>query len=232
MLIRFIKKANIFFHNLYIFRFVSNKKKFTSIWKTNYWSDSESLSGPGSNMEYTKNIRKELPILFNKFNIKSIFDAPCGDFYWMKEVLKNANVNYTGGDIVYELIELNNQKYKSTKINFINFDLTIDKYPDSDLWICRDVLFHLSNKDIFLTLQNFIKSDIQYMLTTTHFTDSNWENIDINSGSFRLIDLFKKPYLFPQNVLYRFNDYIEPHPAREMCLFSRKDIIDVVNKFK
>ena len=232
MLKRLVLKLNIYFHDLYLFRFASNKRKFTSIWKTNYWSDSESLSGPGSNLEYTKNIRIKLPILFKNFCITSVFDTPCGDFFWMKEVLKGLDIKYIGGDIVNEIIVLNNQKYKSVNIDFIKFDLTKDKFPDCDLWICRDVLFHLSNKDILLSLQNFIKSDVKYILTTTHFPSLDWRNSDINSGSFRLIDLFQKPYLFPQNVLYRFDDYIDPHPPREMCLFSRNDIIDVLNNFK
>jgi hypothetical protein len=229
---RFCIKLNKFFHDLYLFKFKSNKKKFTSIWKTNYWNDSESLSGPGSNLSYTENIRKELPILFNKFEIKSIFDAPCGDFFWMKKVIYDSDIQYLGGDIVNELVFLNNQRFSSDNISFIEFDITIDKYPECDLWICRDVFFHLSNKDIFLALEKFSNSNIKYILTTTHFPSYSWKNSDINTGSFRLIDIFQKPFSFPSNnVLYRFDDYTEPHPPREMCLFSRNEIVDLVNKY-
>ena len=215
-----------------IFKLNNNKRKFTSIWKTNYWNDAESLSGPGSNMDYTKNIRKELPLLFTEFNIKSVFDAPCGDFFWMKEVLKNLEINYIGGDIVNDLVDLNNLKYKKQNIKFINFDITIDKFPNCDLWICRDVLFHLSNKDIFLALHKFVESECKYILTTTHLPDKKWVNSDISSGSFRLIDLFQSPYSFPVNVHYRFNDYIDPHPPREMCLFSKNDIKKIINNYR
>jgi hypothetical protein len=93
------------------------------------------------------------------------------------------------------------------------------------------VLFHLSNKDIFLALDKFINSDCKYILTTTHLPNKNWENCDISSGSFRLIDLFQIPYSFPNSVLYRFNDYIDPHPPREMCLFSKNDIKQVIKNY-
>ncbi len=39
--------------------------------------------------------------------------------------------------------------------------------PKADLWLCRDVLFHLPNKDVITVLANFANSEIPYLLTTT-----------------------------------------------------------------
>ena len=49
-------------------------------------------SGPGSTIEYTKNLRFHLPIIIDKFNVKTLLDAPCGDLVWMSTILKNNNL--------------------------------------------------------------------------------------------------------------------------------------------
>src|ERR1017187_10086947 len=85
----------------------SVEDRFTRIFTAKYWGDEESVSGPGSRLETTENIRRLLPDLIDKFSIKSIFDAPCGGFYWMKFILHKVDVKYIGGDIVKKLVEKN-----------------------------------------------------------------------------------------------------------------------------
>ena len=85
----------------------SNEDRFTWIYKKKIWSKGESRSGPGSTLKYTENLRKQLPILFQKYSIQKIFDAPCGDFNWMRLVVDKLDVNYLGADIVPELIKNN-----------------------------------------------------------------------------------------------------------------------------
>jgi hypothetical protein len=48
---------------------------------------------------------RDMPPLIEKFSIKSMFDAPCGDFNWMKLVLDKVKVDYVGADIVKPLID-------------------------------------------------------------------------------------------------------------------------------
>src|SRR5262249_32666360 len=67
----------------------SLEDRFAVLYKTCYWGgdkQNESFSGPGSTLEYTQVLRRELPKLFEQFAIRSVFDAPCGDFKWMKHV--------------------------------------------------------------------------------------------------------------------------------------------------
>ena len=82
------------------------KEIFEKIIKENSWSRgrTESPCGPGSSIKYTENLRLHFPLLVEKFNIKSILDAPCGDFNWMKLVVPTLDVDYTGADIVSVLI--------------------------------------------------------------------------------------------------------------------------------
>lgn len=207
------------------------EKAFTEIYKNGIWNhQNETLSGRGSALDATIDIRHNLPILVEKFKISSILDAPCGDFNWMKEVLPNLNVNYTGADIVKNLIKINSKKYKSDKINFIHLDITQDALPDNDLIICRDCLFHLHPIDVVKFFINFSKSNIKYLLTSTHINQNNFNNISkLKAGNFKPIDLFSHPYNLTKDVLYRFDDYIPNHMPREMIMFDREQII---NRYK
>jgi hypothetical protein len=79
------------------------EEKFTIIYERNAWGGAESVSGSGSSLRMTQNVRNSLPSLIETFAVKSIFDAPCGDFNWMK-LINLQNISYIGGDIVKPLI--------------------------------------------------------------------------------------------------------------------------------
>jgi hypothetical protein len=202
----------------------SIEDRFTKIYSENYWGDKESASGAGSTLKYTKGIREQLPRLFDQFAIKSVFDAPCGDFNWMPAVLAQRDIQYIGADIVKPLIDDLNTKHKDARTEFRHLDLTTQAFPLADLWICRDCLFHLSVADTLSVLRRFVESNIPYLLTTTH-KGGEFQNVDIQTGDFRFIDLFAKPYCFPAEVLFRTDDYQAPEHPREMCLWSRAQII-------
>jgi hypothetical protein len=209
-----------------LFKIRSIEERFNKIYYTNYWLDSESRSGTGSSLKSTKNVRFHLPKIIERFKIKRLFDAPCGDFNWMSKVLKDIDIDYTGADIVEDLI-VSNKKNKKNNIKFIKLDIRIDKLPASDLMICRDCLFHFSYEDIFKFLDNFLISDIKYILLTSHQNmTNNFENRNIVTGDFRKIDLFSKPFNFEKNHIYSFDDkdYYEIENFKQMYLFSKSQI--------
>tara|TARA_B100001964_G_C14179170_1_gene575340 strand:+ start:648 stop:1298 length:651 start_codon:yes stop_codon:yes gene_type:complete len=203
-------RFNRFLHENIIFQFKSKNDVFTSIWKNNYWGDAESLSGPGSTIEYTEEIRIKLPTMLLEKDIISIFDAPCGDFNWMRYIVKENSVEYLGGDIVDELIQENKKKYASKHIKFRKFDLTSDTFPEADVWLARAVFYHLSNREIYQALEQFVSSNIKYLLTTNHITDASHVNRDIKTGDWRLLNLCLPPFNFSKEPLWEINDYIEP----------------------
>ena len=86
---------------------------FTKIYLGNMWQSQESKSGTGSELASTENIVKKLPDLISELNIKSVFDAGCGDWNWFKEI--DINFNYLGGDIVKPLIEELQKKARKEK---------------------------------------------------------------------------------------------------------------------
>ncbi len=188
---------------------------------TNEWGNDESVSGAGSTIQYTENIRKKIPKLISELRVTSILDAPCGDYNWFRFINLETDIIYIGADIVEPLIERNNSLYGKGKNKFIVLDITNDALPKVDLWLCRDCLFHLSNHDIALAIRNFLDSDIRYFLTTTHPACNR--NYDIPTGTFRFLNLQLPPFNFGQPI-HVINDWIEGNPIRYLALWERETL--------
>ena len=181
-----------------LFKTKSVEERFNKIYSTNYWLDNESRSGTGSSLRSTENIRFHLLKILEKFNIKKLFDAPCGDFNWMSQVLKSVEIDYLGSDIVKDLI-VSNKKYENDKIKFSKLDIIVDKLPVSDLMICRDCLFHFSYKDI---------------------VTGDFRKIDLFSKPFN----FEKNYIYS----FDDKDKLEIQHFKQMYLFSKLQIKNIL----
>ena len=81
----------------------------TSIFESKHWvqnGDKQamkyiSISGHGSNIntKQSNNLISLLLIFFEKYQINSLLDMPCGDFLWMREFLKKkSEIKYLGID--------------------------------------------------------------------------------------------------------------------------------------
>lgn len=170
---------------------------FKRYYLRNKWGCEESKSGAGSSIEETRIIRNELQKIISEYQIKSLLDAPCGDFNWMQHV-NLEEMEYIGVDIVSELIEENNKQYKKNNIKFMRLDFCSDSLPDTDIILCRDALVHLSNKDVLAFFLNLRKSQIKYLLTTT-FPEIT-TNTDIVTGMWRPINLCFTPFNLPAPI--------------------------------
>lgn len=199
-----------------LIKFGTREALFTEFYKNNTWGSSESVSGPGSELKYTINIIQKLPVLFDNFSIKSISDAPCGDFHFMKEVNLD-NINYCGYDIVKQIIEKNNQLYKKNNLEFKHFNVIDQVLPKTDLILSRDMLIHFSFHDALQTIKNFKDSGSRYLLTNTY--PATKKNIDIKTGNWRPVNLLIEPYCFtnPVAVIDEYNS--EEHGMKQLVLF-------------
>jgi len=173
------------------------KDVFTKIYKYNLWGSRESVSGPGSSIYESQELINKLPPLLDLFDIHSILDAPCGDFNWMQNVPLQGR-NYIGMDIVGELIQQNNDRYKNESRQFIEKDIVSEPLPKVDLIICRDALVHFPLPQILQALQNFSRSGSGYLLTT-HFPYVE-HNEEIPIGSWRPLNLCASPFYFKDPI--------------------------------
>ncbi|HEV2706829.1 MAG TPA: class I SAM-dependent methyltransferase [Pyrinomonadaceae bacterium] len=168
---------------------------FADIYRNNLWADPESVSGRGSTLARTETIRRALPALLASVGARSLLDAPCGDFNWMRYV-ELQGVEYTGADVVPELIARNQQMHGRRDRSFIVADVTRDSLPRADVVLCRDCFIHLSFRDINAALANFKRSGSGFLLATTHVNVT--ENEDMATGGWRSVNLQAAPFNFPE----------------------------------
>lgn len=204
----------------------SLQDRFALICENNLWGSRESVSGEGSEAHYTENLRHWLEHAVPRYQVRSIVDAPCGDFNWMRLVLPRLTVTYNGIDIVESVIVGNTARYGSDSVSFNVGDIRSARIPDCDLLIIRDCLFHLSYNDIDQVLKNLSNARFRLLLTSTHIVEQGFVNTDIPSGEFRRIDVFQSPFCFRRaSVLDAVDDYPAGyHTRRQLVLLAKSDV--------
>lgn len=202
--------------------FSENDVAFSKIYADNIWGNGESLSGWGSTLSYTAVMRRHLERLLSRMEVKTFLDAPCGDLNWMLHVRLPPGTEYVGGDIVDELVAaLKERHVDDPSRRFMVLDIVTGNIPPADLWLCRDVLFHLTAKDALAALGNFARSDVPFILTTTY--DFVKINTDVRPGGFRYLNLMQPPFNLPKPRI-RIPDFLAPAPPRYLALWSRQEV--------
>jgi len=167
---------------------------FTDIYFLNKWGSNESRSGAGSTLEFTDSIRKFLIEFIETNNIKNFLDTSCGDWNWMKTIQSNL-CDYTGIDIVENIVKNNNIKYGNEKTKFINDNFLhyLNTLPSKsvDLILCRHTLEHLPTEYNLYFIEE-AKRVGKYLLLTTH--DLDLENKKLPDSIYRPINLKLSPY--------------------------------------
>ena len=170
-------------------------ERFEEIYRRNVWGSPESVSGLGSTLDATHAIREGLIRVCHEFHIKTLLDAPCGDYGWMS-TLDLPLSKYIGADIVSPLVERNRDLHGNEKVEFLVADITRDPLPRADAILCRDCLVHLSFANITRALRNFSESGSTYLLTTTF--PEHRGNTDIEDGDWRLLNFQEPPFDYPE----------------------------------
>jgi SAM-dependent methyltransferase len=171
------------------------RRHFTTIHRRNLFAGDESLSGKGASLVQTATIRHEIPRLLRALGARSLLDAPCGDFHWMRHV-DLGGLHYTGVDIVEALIADNRAHFAAAGREFLCRDLARDPLPAADVVLCRDCLVHLTFHEARRILLNFRHSGSRYLLATTfpdrsRNTDLVWREI------WRPLNLERPPFNLP-----------------------------------
>jgi hypothetical protein len=158
-------------------------------------SGEESLSGPGSCLFHTAEIRRRLPMLLQNLGVRVLIDAPCGDFHWMSHTELRLD-RYIGVDLIPALIAQNRARHSASHRVFLRLDLTRDRLPDGDMILCRDCLVHLPFEHVRRAVRNFKRSGARWLLTTTFCNRQT--NDDAAPGAWRPLNLCRDPFRFPE----------------------------------
>jgi hypothetical protein len=192
---------------------------FERIYDQNLWGDPESASGGGSATAATDAIRRDLPAVFARYEIRSLLDAPCGDFHWMKHLAGSFD-RYVGVDIVRDLIDRNERLYATDRIGFLCADIVADRLPSTDAVLCRDCFIHLPTQLIRAALADFGATGIRYLLLTNDRDVDSYHDIPI--GSFRRVNFERPPFSFPP-PLHAVDE--TRNGDRQLCLWQLAALI-------
>jgi hypothetical protein len=199
---------------------------FNQIYEKHCWENNETISGPGSTIQSTATLRLFLPVIIQALGIKTMLDAGCGDLNWIKETPLGLEY-YIGIDIVTPIIEKNIIKYSSDWCQFLCLHIAKDPLPHVDLIFCRDVLQHLSFKDVCATINNFKKTGAQYLMTST-YPVIHENTCDITTGNCHYINFQKKPFSFPEPIIAFDELSAEKEMIRarkRMCVWRLSEIL-------
>lgn len=208
-------------NGIFLWELQTHTQIFTKVYYENLWKNGQTVSGPGSTLFETETLRKVLPEIIKKYEMKSIMDIPCGDFFWMR--LIDWDIDYTGADIVWDLIRMNQLYYGCyKKRTFILADIVEGIIPTAHLLFCRDCLGHFSQHDVQKAIANIKKSSCVYLMTTT-FPEvrGDW---DAYTGSWRPINLQVSPYNFPEPLELVDEKVFTNYGMKAMGLWKIKDL--------
>ena len=198
----------------------STADSFDFIYRTAAWrvDEGQSLSGPGSDLQSTEDLRKTLPIVLNGLGVRVLLDAGCGDFNWMKTI--EFSCQYIGIDIVSSVIQTNQAAYGNVDRSFVCADIIRDPLPAADAVICRELLFHLTYEQCFRALENLMATGARHYFMTSN--RGYWLNFDIATGDWRELNFERAPFRLPSPRLAIRDDF--EMPDRFIGVWERDDL--------
>jgi len=202
------------------------RSRFDRIYRRKIWSriakHGESASGEGSSFDKTTDFRTDLQRFMQGMRPGVFLDAPCGDLNFMRHVRFPPAWDYIGADIAPSLIR--DLKRQFPAMRFREFDLVVDQFPATDVWLCRDCFFHFSYADIHAALENFARSagNIAIITSNTGITG----NTDIRTGDFRRLDLTLPPFNFPTPAIA-----LRDLPGQIAGVWTRAEIAAALDNF-
>lgn len=190
----------------------SLEEKFTKVYRTDHWGKSDApdrpfYSGPGSDPSRQQEYVRVLSDLIIDKGVRSIADVGCGDFAIGRAILdrleaQGHSVQYTGYDLVADLIGHNAEHHASPSRRFVKLDIVDASLPKTELTMVREVFQHLSNADVAKALENIAGNTRWLVVTEAHYEGADFiPNLDLPSKGTRTrsilrsgIDLREPPF--------------------------------------
>lgn len=149
----------------------SPKTVFEDIYRHNQWGgkSGEIYSGLGSRGQMATEYVDIVSSFILQRGVKSIVDVGCGDFYISNKLLERAPwpLSYVGLDSAKSVIDANRACFARKGVVFRWTDVIKEELPSADLCLIRQVLQHLSNRQIAIILRKL--RCFKWVLITEHY---------------------------------------------------------------
>jgi len=197
------------------------EKIFRSIYLNRGWFNG---SGSGSLPENTEEYRTFLQDFMRAHNVKTVLDLGCGDWQSTK-LMQWKDLEYTGIDVVHQVIDDVRKTYEAQNVHFICDDVTECDLPQADLVIIKDVLQHWPNETVQKFLTRLKKYKYVLITNTIEVQDTGKQpaapaihpiNTDIQLGEGRPLDLAKPPFNLSCQEMLRYRSTKRYHPIQDI----------------
>lgn len=126
---------------------MSREAVFSAIYGSKSWGTGSSLSGPGSDPSIAKPYVDFVMSSIPDLGVLSVTDLGHGDWLmWPLDAFQGTV--YSGIDVAGGLSEQVQSRFGNSHRSFVQGDCVTDDWPSADLVLCKDVLMHLSDRDV------------------------------------------------------------------------------------
>ncbi len=169
---------------------------FDSIYESGRWGRAgnfEGTSGSGSSARNSEAYLAFLQDFLRERGIGSVVDGGCGDWQFSR-LIDWGGASYTGYDASRIVIERNSKSFANENIKFVHGNFLSVDLPPADLLIVKDVLQHLSNRNIHRAVEQFGK--FKYVIIVNDIDPETLTalNVDIRDGDYRTLDITAEPF--------------------------------------
>jgi SAM-dependent methyltransferase len=170
---------------------------FTRIYRDKVWGAG---SGGGSDPERAKPYCDFVTAYIKKHKPKRVLDIGCGDLR-VANAIDFGAAYYIGIDAANAWPKLE----KSKTFEILHGDALTMDLPPADLLLCKEVLQHLTNAQV----QALLRRTAHYprRLFTSMVVPTS-ENLDIETGETRAVDLRTCPFYQPCITVFTYGQYI------------------------
>jgi SAM-dependent methyltransferase len=149
------------------FKGLTNRETFSQIYSKKMWGgpEGEFFSGSGSDSAFADVYVSAVREFLQQTGARRIVDLGCGDFRIGNRIREG--YEYTGVDVVPELVAAHDERFSNAHTSFQCLDITADPLPLGDVCLIRQVLQHLSNDEIARVLAS--ASAYPFLVITEHF---------------------------------------------------------------
>jgi SAM-dependent methyltransferase len=176
---------------------------FDDIYRNRVWGTDArgaGTSGFGSTMAFTTVYRAFLQDFLAKNRIRSVVDAGCGDWQFSRSI-DWTGIDYAGCDIVESVVREDQERYGAANVRFFRCDMVTTDLPAADLLIVKDVLQHLSFRDIQQFLKQLPKYKHVLIINDVDPVSFTTVNRDVETGGYRPLDMTHPPFDMQMNKL-------------------------------
>jgi SAM-dependent methyltransferase len=141
---------------------------FSEIYRDNRWGGAPGAfhSGSGSAAHHARLYAQAVREFIRDRGVRRVVDLGCGDFQVGAQLVTH-DIDYTGVDIVEELVQHNQKVHGCDRLRFVACNIIDDPLPDGELCLIRQVFQHLSNDQVGRVLRHLRK--FRYVLVTEHY---------------------------------------------------------------